>query len=134
MSDEDDIQQDIGDNEFDEDEGDVGEDLEQDDEEQMIEEHVQLLDPSNGKRVPKDKRVTLPYLTKYERTRILGARALQISLNAPLMVDPGDLTDPLRIADLELKEKKIPLIIRRYLPDGSFEDWSLDELDIEMYQ
>eukprot|EP00770_Monocercomonoides_exilis_P009167 MONOS_9120.1-p1 / transcript=MONOS_9120.1 / gene=MONOS_9120 / organism=Monocercomonoides_exilis_PA203 / gene_product=ZYBA0S06-07052g1_1 / transcript_product=ZYBA0S06-07052g1_1 / location=Mono_scaffold00366:19959-20572(-) / protein_length=133 / sequence_SO=supercontig / SO=protein_coding / is_pseudo=false len=133
MSDEDDIQ-DIGDNEFDEDEGDVGEDLEQDDEEQMIEEHVQLLDPSNGKRVPKDKRVTLPYLTKYERTRILGARALQISLNAPLMVDPGDLTDPLRIADLELKEKKIPLIIRRYLPDGSFEDWSLDELDIEMYQ
>ncbi len=37
-------------------------------------------------------------------------------------------TDPLAIAMKELKERKIPLIIRRYLPDGSFEDWKLSEL------
>ena len=36
-----------------------------------------------GKAVPKDQRTTTPYMTKYERARILGTRALQISMNAP---------------------------------------------------
>jgi len=45
-----------------------------------------------------------------------------------LMVEPDGETDPLQIAMRELKEKKIPMIIRRYLPDGSCEDWSVDEL------
>jgi DNA-directed RNA polymerase I, II, and III subunit RPABC2 len=44
------------------------------------------------------------------------------------MVEPDGETDPLQIAMRELKEKKIPMIIRRYLPDGSYEDWSIDEL------
>jgi DNA-directed RNA polymerase I, II, and III subunit RPABC2 len=39
-------------------------------------------------------------------------------------------TDPLEIAYKELREKKIPFTIRRYLPDGSYEDWGLDELII----
>ena len=52
------------------------------------------------RKIPKEQRKTRPYLTKYERARILGARALQISLNAPVLVDVGDLTDPLMIADL----------------------------------
>jgi DNA-directed RNA polymerase I, II, and III subunit RPABC2 len=39
-------------------------------------------------------------------------------------------TDPLEIAYKELKAKKIPIIIRRYLPDGSWEDWGIDELII----
>lgn len=59
-----------------------------------------ILDLPKEKPIPKENRRTRPFLTKYERTRILGARALQISLNAPLLVDPGDLTDPLMIADL----------------------------------
>ena len=79
-------------------------------------------------------------MTKYERARILGTRALQISLvssfssgrlndwssmNAPVLVplDEGD-TDPLEIARKELAQKKIPLIVRRFLPDGSYEDWT----------
>ena len=70
-------------------------------------------------------------MTKYERARILGSRALQISKNAPLMVDPGDESDPYRLAEIELSEKKIPFIVRRYLPDGSFEDWKVSELYIE---
>ena len=45
------------------------------------------------------------------------------SWNAPPMVEVRDETDPLKIAMLELKEGKIPIIVRRYLPDGSFEDW-----------
>jgi len=78
--------------------------------------------------VSKADRITTRYMTKYERARVLGTRALQISMNAPVMVDLAGETDPLKIATKELREKKIPMIIRRYLPDGSYEDWSLDEL------
>lgn len=85
--------------------------------------------------VPKDKRITSPYLTKYERARLLGTRALQISQNAPPVVSLNKETgldretDPLKIAQVELQLKKIPLIVRRYLPDGKhYEDWRIDEL------
>lgn len=81
--------------------------------------------------IPKEKRTTTPYLTKYERARVLGTRALQISLNAPVLVDIEGETDPLQIAMKELAQRKIPLVIRRYLPDGSFEDWGCDELIID---
>jgi len=47
------------------------------------------------------------------------------------MVDPADESDPYRLAEMELAEKKIPLIIRRYLPDGSYEDWRVNELFVE---
>jgi DNA-directed RNA polymerase I, II, and III subunit RPABC2 len=77
------------------------------------------------------ERITTKYLTKYERARVLGTRALQISMNAPVMVDLDGETDPLKIAEKELRERKIPIVIRRYLPDGSHEDWSMDELIID---
>jgi len=77
------------------------------------------------------ERITTQYLTKYEKARILGTRALQISMNAPIMVELEGETDPLEIAQKELREKKIPIIIRRYLPDGSYEDWSIEELIVE---
>ena len=76
----------------------------------------------------KKERITTKYMTKYERARVLGTRALQISMNAPVMVDILGETDPLKIATKELRERKIPMVIRRYLPDGSYEDWNLDEL------
>lgn len=81
--------------------------------------------------VPKEDRTTTPYMTKYERARVLGTRALQISLNAPVLVDIEGETDPLQIAMKELTQRKIPLVVRRYLPDGSFEDWGCDELIID---
>ncbi|KAJ9525275.1 hypothetical protein QJQ45_020806, partial [Haematococcus lacustris] len=64
-------------------------------------------------------RITTRYMTKYERARVLGTRALQISMNAPVMVALDGESDPLEIAMKELREKKIPFTIRRYLPDGS---------------
>jgi DNA-directed RNA polymerase I, II, and III subunit RPABC2 len=92
------------------------------------------------KKIPTDQRSTTPYMTKYEKARILGTRALQIryarsrdcegagwtwradhlvnSMNAPVLVDLEGETDPLQIAIKELREKKVPLIVRRYLPDG----------------
>ncbi|KAK9469745.1 DNA-directed RNA polymerases I [Lipomyces arxii] len=81
--------------------------------------------------IPKENRTTTPYMTKYERARILGTRALQISMNAPVLVDLEGETDPLQIAMKELAQRKIPLIVRRYLPDGSYEDWASDELIVE---
>ncbi|KAL3317872.1 DNA-directed RNA polymerases I, II, and III subunit RPABC2 [Cichlidogyrus casuarinus] len=81
-----------------------------------------------GQAVEKSKRITTPYLTKYERARVLGARALQLSMSAPVMVELDGERDPLKIAEKELRSGKIPIIIRRYLPDGSYEDWNLDEL------
>jgi len=82
----------------------------------------------SGERQPNMVRITTPYLTKYERARVLGTRALQISMNAPVLVQLDGETDALQIAIKELSQRKIPLIIRRYLPDGSFEDWSVSEL------
>ena len=80
---------------------------------------------------PNIAKITTRYLTKYERARLLGTRALQLSMNAPPLVELDGETDPLKIAAKELRERKLPLIVRRYLPDGSFEDWSLDELIID---
>ena len=85
----------------------------------------------NKGKVKDEDRITSKFMTKYERARILGTRALQISKNAPLMVDPGEESDPYRLAEMELSEKKIPFIVRRYLPDGSYEDWRVKELYIE---
>ena len=78
------------------------------------------------------ERVTTPFLTRFERARLLGTRALQISMNAPVLVPLEGEMDPLQIALKELQYKVIPIKIRRYLPDGSFEDWSLDELEVDM--
>ncbi|PWN52957.1 putative Rpo26-18kD subunit of DNA-directed RNA polymerases I, II, III, partial [Violaceomyces palustris] len=86
-------------------------------------------DPSTANAgQPNAERITTPYMTKYERARILGTRALQISMNAPVLVPTEGETDPLAIAMKELAAKKIPLVVRRYLPDGSYEDWTVAEL------
>ncbi|KAK3687024.1 subunit common to RNA polymerases I, II, and III [Vermiconidia calcicola] len=81
-----------------------------------------------NRKIASEKRTTTPYMTKYERARVLGTRALQISMNAPVLVDVEGETDPLQIAIKELREKKIPLVVRRYLPDGWYEDWTCEEL------
>ena len=61
----------------------------------------------------------MPYLTKFEKIRVLGARATQISEGAPSTVDATGLTDAMDIAKKELREKKLPLVIQRVYPDGT---------------
>ena len=52
--------------------------------------------------------------TRFEKARILGARALQISMGAPVLIDlPEDITDPVVIAELEFKEGVIPVTVKR---------------------
>ena len=73
---------------------------------------------------------TIPYLTKYERARILGQRSKQIETGAkPLVKVPENIVDGYIIAELELREKKIPFIIRRPIPGGACEYWRLKDLE-----
>ena len=72
-----------------------------------------------------------PFLTKYEKAKLIGVRAQMISNGSrPMIVVPPHVTSTQEIAILELKEKKIPLLIRRYLPNKEYEDWRLEELII----
>jgi DNA-directed RNA polymerase I, II, and III subunit RPABC2 len=68
------------------------------------------------------------YLTKFELTKVLGTRAEQLARGAPCLVDIGELQDPLLIAEKELREHKIPLKIRRTLPNGSIKDFAVSEM------
>ena len=69
------------------------------------------------------------FLTRYEKARIVGARALQISFGAPILCDkPKDMIDPIKIAQLELKSKILPLTIRRDYPSGEFQDILINQL------
>eukprot|EP00392_Amoebophrya_sp_AT5.2_P005792 g5802.t1 len=99
----------------------------------------------------KRRNYTSPFLTKYEKTRVLGKRVQQIQLSAPILIPPemyrmpdlddpnGNIepADPERIAELELEMGKIPFIIRRYLPvtqntssqvKVKYEDWRVKDL------
>ena len=74
---------------------------------------------------------TIPFLTKYEKARILGQRAKQIESGAnPFVKVPENIIDGYVIAELELQQKKIPFVIRRPLPNGGCEYWNLRDLEL----
>jgi DNA-directed RNA polymerase subunit K/omega len=74
---------------------------------------------------------TMPYLTKYEKARVLGQRAKQIETGSkPFVKVNENIIDSYVIAELELREKKIPFIIKRPIPNGAFEYWNLKDLEI----
>ena len=74
---------------------------------------------------------TLPFLTKYEYTRILGQRAKQIEEGAqPFIKIDQNIIDPYLIAKKELENKKLPFIIKRPMPCSGFEYWHLEDLEI----
>ena len=74
---------------------------------------------------------TLPFLTKYEKTRILGERTHQINSGSnPFIQVESDIIDGYLIALAELEQKKIPFIVKRPLPNGGCEYWKLKDLEI----
>lgn len=80
---------------------------------------------------------SLAYATKYEKARVIGHRATDISMGAKIMTDPEDLTDAMAIAEKEWREQKIPLKVCRKFPDGSERIWcasSLAKAADEFYQ
>ena len=62
-----------------------------------------------------------PKMTRFEKARIVGARALQISMGAPILVDANENTNPIDIAIKELEAGILPITVRRTLPDGTFQ-------------
>lgn len=72
-----------------------------------------------------------PFLTQYEKTRILGFRTNQLAQGAlPYVNVPGHIRNVLDIAKMELEQRRLPFIIKRPMPDGSFEYWRLCDLMI----
>ena len=70
-----------------------------------------------------------PRLTRFERARISGARSLQLSLGAPSLIRvPNDIRDSITLAVAELDLKALPISIRRILPNGLYQDISIDLL------
>ncbi|MEM3673252.1 MAG: DNA-directed RNA polymerase subunit K [Candidatus Bathyarchaeia archaeon] len=73
-----------------------------------------------------------PKITRFEKARIVGARALQISMGAPVLVDISEgYSSPIDIALKEFESGILPITIRRTLPDGTYQDiplkWLLKE-------
>ena len=133
MSDEEDKNSQGGEGEdYDDDNQNVDDEFEDEENEESEDRDSQIYEGPQevGKAITGDARTTTPFLTKYEKARIIGARALQISKNAPILVNPDKETDPILIAEKELREHKIPFIVRRFLPDGSYEDWAVKELKL----
>lgn len=79
-------------------------------------------------RVEKSKSIIYMRLTKYERARIIGGRALQLALGAFPLVDVKPNDTVIDIAKRELEAGVLPIVIRRKLPDGTYIDIPLQEL------
>jgi len=71
-----------------------------------------------------------PKITRFEKARIVGARSLQISMGAPILLTLDEnlssggtgLNSPIEIALKELSEGILPMTVRRTLPDGTYQD------------
>jgi hypothetical protein len=87
---------------------------------------LQQVPPSDGKD---SAHKTQPFLSVYERTKILGFRANQLAQGAPpYIARPEHITSVFDIAKMELEQRRLPYIIKRPLPDGAFEYWRLSDM------
>ena len=77
----------------------------------------------------KNEKTTKPFLTKFEKAKVLGTRSEMIANGAIALVNvPSHVNNTYDIAKMEFEQKKIPLIIRRHLPNGNIELWRLTDL------
>ena len=76
---------------------------------------------------PKD-RITSNIMTLYERTEIVSIRAAQIQNGAKIYTDVKNLSDPIKMAEKEIDDRKCPLMIRRQINDFEAEDWEVNEM------
>lgn len=84
--------------------------------------------PPGGDKADSNHR-TYPFLTNFEKTKIIGLRANQLSKgSAAFVAVPKHITDVRDIARLELEQKRLPFIVKRPLPNGQFEYWRLTDL------
>ena len=77
------------------------------------------------------KAVSYPFLNQFEKTKVLSFRASQLAQgNKPYIAVPDIVSDVYTIAKMELKERKLPYLIKRPLPDGDYEYWRINDLII----
>lgn len=81
--------------------------------------------------VKKENRISSNRLTKYEMVRILGERIKQLTMGAKPMIKNHETLSYEQMAEEELKTNMIPFKIKRPLPNGKYEIWTLDELNKE---
>jgi DNA-directed RNA polymerase subunit K/omega len=97
----------------------------------QVEAECVLAAGSSEKTSSKKVEIGPPKLTRYEKARIAGARALQIAMGAPVLVEPTSLSSPIDIALMELESGILPITIRRTLPDETYQDvpikWLIEE-------
>jgi DNA-directed RNA polymerases I, II, and III subunit RPABC2 len=85
----------------------------------------------NNNNIIDDLHKSLPILTKYEKANILGKRTNQLDGgDTPYIKVPSNIISNYVIACMELEQKKIPIIIKRPIPNGGFEYWKLKDLEI----
>jgi DNA-directed RNA polymerases I, II, and III subunit RPABC2 len=82
-------------------------------------------------RIEDELHQTYPILSKYEKAKIIGLRVVQLNRGAPSFIQNDHLIlDKHILAEEELKQKKIPFILKRPLPNGAFEYWNLKDLEL----
>lgn len=79
----------------------------------------------------KDSKISKPYLTKYEKTRLLGIRTSQLMQGAKPMIKNCSGLSSQKIAYLELKNKTMPLLIYRPIPNAKDEVWNISDLECD---
>ena len=80
--------------------------------------------------INKKPKKTIPFLTKFEKARITGVRLQQLAYGAKPRIKTEGLSSIQEIVEQELLQRKIPFIIRRSLPNGSSEDWKMEEFEM----
>ena len=97
----------------------------------MSESYIEELCEKNIKTLLNNKKKTLPFLSKYEKTKVLGMRIQQLTSGANSNLTKEELKDlksNIEVAEKELKLKKIPLLISRRLPNNKREVWRVNDL------
>jgi DNA-directed RNA polymerase subunit K/omega len=91
-------------------------------------EETELPSEQGTEYISKEDRISSNRLSKYEMVRILGERIKQLTLGAKPLIKNFQTLSYDSIAEEELKRNMIPFKIKRQLPNGKYEIWTLDEL------
>jgi DNA-directed RNA polymerases I, II, and III subunit RPABC2 len=81
------------------------------------------------KNINNKEKKTIPYLSKFEKARIIGTRLQQLAYGAETKINTENINNINEIVLEELKQRKIPFIIRRVMPNGEYEDWKMEEFE-----
>lgn len=129
----------MADDDFDNDFSNTNDFTEEDEDDEIAELNVDEEDIANENKfkivtykdildgIEKKPKKTIPILTKFEKARIIGVRLQQLANGSKPRVDTSNLKTIHEIVYEELRMRMIPFIIRRSLPNGTYEDWKLEE-------